>query len=614
MVTSSYGLPPSPPTYMSSPSSYATAAPSSSSHNLSVDETAAGASNGYGSPVRTGAQATPPSGGGWKGAQGAASGALELDFHAALSSGIVRRQEHARAQELVDIRGSVVDLVRQLESSADVDGKFDENAIVVQIDNSLPPVENTMLTEGDRARANLSPGQYQQLEALRKQVAAMIASADSDFVEPYTAIESRIDQVLEVYDGTRNQDGEEEVLSQLRELVKELSTLMAVEIPDTRQLHARAQRTDGRCESFEARRDVVDWTEDMTHAENTLYTEVDSLLDKTSRQAKQSAELLAVLHSMRALSLHVDEERPVEDRSRIKASLDDLNAQEAEEERAFESMSSNLESQLATVKAEHAQHNESITKLETHIRKLLDDLSDAHLNAWRTQKRINAVERSMNLLHKKQRLNTNLAEHEEEEALGLLADSEAQVAVSGMVNNLLDSVTDQFQAIRAKREAKITADVIELSVNRLQLITRKYFKTALSVFAAESSIEILHQEQEAILVKKQRSNAAKKHAWVAECNKNFAEIQSKIDYEEGGKARCVDDMDDLKSLWTEIYDQATVLAVTDPLKAKLGPVKDIWVSTLDQLNDIEKQQLSKIELDNKLDAGFLHNMSFDGSK
>merc|ERR1711916_273990 len=129
------------------------------------------------------------------------------------------------------------------------------------------------------------------------------------------------------------------------------------------------------------------------------------------------------------------------------------------------------------------------------IRKLLDDLSDAHLNAWRTQKRINAVERSLNLMHKKQRLKTNLAEHEEEEALGLLADSEAQVAVSGMVNNLLDSVTDQFQAIRAKREAKITADVIGLSVNRLQLITRKYFKTALSVFAAESSIEILHQDR-----------------------------------------------------------------------------------------------------------------------
>lgn len=97
----------------------------------------------------------------------------------------------------------------------------------------------------------------------------------------------------------------------------------------------------------------------------------------------------------------------------------------------------------------------------------------------------------------------------------------------------------------------------------------KYYKTALGIFAAESSIEILHQEQEGILVKKQRSNAAKKSAWVAECNRAYSEIKSKVDFEEAQKGRMEDQLMELKERWEEIYDLVQSLPLDEGLSGKV---------------------------------------------
>ncbi|KNC54256.1 uncharacterized protein AMSG_10052 [Thecamonas trahens ATCC 50062] len=526
--------------------------------------------------------------------------ALDVDFHAALTTGVARRQEHARAQELVDIRDSVVELLRQFESDSKVEPKFDESPIVQQIDSALPPVINEALNEDDKRRAASEPGRYEQLEQLRNQVQSMAESADPDFAQVFDLIASRVSDVLNVYAGTRNQDGEEEVMAALRALVQELATLQAIEVPDTRELKAKVQVTDAKCGDFEDRRGVVDWTEELTQAEGSLYSEVDTAINQTARQAKQSAELLGVLHSMRALSLSINEVKPAADRARIRAGLESVRTQEAEEERKFEAMSANLESQLATAKSEHDNHVQTVAKLEEHIRRLMDDLSDAYLGAHRSAARMNAVSRSINLLVKKQRLNQSLAEHEEEVALRLLHDTEAHIDAASKINDVLRSASETFHAVRAQRESKVVTEVVDLSIARLNLIIRKYFKTALSVYAAESSVEMLEQEREALLKKKARSNAAQKFAWVADCNKALADLQGKVEYEEANKARANDDLRELEELFDEIHEQASSLA--------LAPIHATWVATRDELKQIEARRLSQVELDNRLDAGFLSQM------
>lgn len=59
-----------------------------------------------------------------------------------------------------------------------------------------------------------------------------------------------------------------------------------------------------------------------------------------------------------------------------------------------------MESDLHNTKAELASNLESVNKLECHIKNLLEDLADAQLATWRTQKRKKAVERSIVMLNK----------------------------------------------------------------------------------------------------------------------------------------------------------------------------------------------------------------------
>lgn len=464
-----------------------------------------------------------------------------------------------------------------------------------------------MLNEEDRARAARGPHNYEALRALLRQVNSIVP--DEDFKPPFGAIARDLREAINVYGSTRNGEGEAELVRALSSLIGELNTLMNADLPDTTSLHARAARADAHCEEFESKRDGADWTDDMTRSEEALYGEVDQVLVKSDRQSKSLLELLRVLHEMKALVLRVDEVKPTEDLNRIEESLRNLQQQEAREDECFRMMLTNLTAELNTCESEHASNREAVEKLTSHIKKLIDDLADAHLTVWRSEKRKRAVERSLQLVAKKKSLNEGLAAHEENETLELRKDATAQVKVAKLANVLLTEATRQFQDIRANHEQRTVADVFELLVNECMLISRKYYKTAISIFAAESSIEILHQEQEGILVKKQRSNAAKKSAWVADCNRQYADVQARIDTETAEKSRMQDELAQLRDNWEDNHSRLLQLNLSDALRARVTPLEDQWRATLARLEQVEKEQLAKIELANHLDAGFLSNMN-----
>eukprot|EP01139_Manchomonas_bermudensis_P020849 Amastigsp_a680082_10.p3 type:complete len:173 gc:universal Amastigsp_a680082_10:532-14(-) len=172
---------------------------------------------------------------------------------------------------------------------------------------------------------------------------------------------------------------------------------------------------------------------------------------------------------------------------------------------------------------------------------------------------------------------------------------------------MASEATAEFQALTAESAAAAANGLCVLLQDQLALLARKYHKSALSVFAANSRIEMRNQEREGMLVKKQRCNAAQDIDGVAACNKAVVEIEQRIAREVDVKDALEGELGELAAQWGEAYRALGSLPVAEADEL-MATQKASWVALIKALQDIEADQHRKMFLSDVLDASFLSQM------
>lgn len=411
---------------------------------------------------------------------------------------------------------------------------------------------------------------------------------------------------LESFEGTRNKSAAAEFLSVLNEIISKIEQLAAVRVPDMRRLHQRAKHADSEAGAFEAVRASSDWTTEMTRQEASVFREVDDVLDATKNQLAECDALHETLASYQVEPVDFDTTTHEEELAAIQAALKRLREREAAEERKFGQIERGLDAQLAKFRSKEEASTNAVASLTSHIRKLLEDLADAHLKAWRDSKKVLIAEKAISLLKKKQRMNKALAEGEEAELLQLEDDVRAAASVTALASDANASIAKSLKEIAVAREQALTIDMADIAKDRLALLERKYRQVSLSVFAAESSVEINRQEQEGARTKKQRANAAKRPELVAAANAELDTLDTKLNEEMDRIADLQRELGTLRDEWETTYDALCELDLDESLRDDLVPIRSSWLDLLGDLRYAEEDTLRLTRLSNTLDSVFLH--------
>merc|ERR1712224_711536 len=97
-------------------------------------------------------------------------------------------------------------------------------------------------------------------------------------------------------------------------------------------------------------------------------------------------------------------------------------------------------------------------------------------------------------------------------------DAKAAVDITGIASDISQSTSKQLSTIAKQHDRALIEKMYDMILHHLKMLKRKYYQVQQAIFASESSVKILDQEVEGILMKKQRNNAAKNPQAVAECN------------------------------------------------------------------------------------------------
>ena len=454
-------------------------------------------------------------------------------------------------------------------------------------------------------RSEEGNSQYSELKTVLQRLQSGQVRAGDKLDALVASVADAVRKALTELDGTRNSEAAKVLLAVLTEIIASIEQLAAVVVPDMRVLHQRAQRAEASAEEFEVDRANSDWTVAMTQREAQVFGEVDTVLDETRAQLRECEAIHQTLYSYQIEPLALDSSSSADDLELVHAALRRLRELEGSEERKYGQLERGLDAQLARFNKKAETSEATVTMLTSRIQSLLGDLADAHAKAWRDRKKVLVCERTMALLRKKQRINQSLAEGEEEELLRLERDVKAAAAAAAIADAVNHDAAASLRAIAQEREADLVTDLFDLYVDHLTLLRRKYYQVSLSVFAAESAVEILRQEQDGVLTKKQRANAAKRPDLVAACNDQLATLETKLNDELDRIATLQDQLASLQDDWEVSMDTLEALDITDAQRTELADVKTAWKALLEQIRAQAAAHRRLVDLDNRLDATFL---------
>lgn len=531
-----------------------------------------------------------------------------LELNSVLSSGSAAREEAAFAASVVDVNGSILQALDGLRSLPVPSDKFDEMAVSSQLDAILPPVSSVLPANADAIAAlrdPTPPGPRGVLEKVRARVAILAdAAANSPAKAPlFAKIAGYCDEAASILQGTRNKAAEILFCLAVSDLLDKIEEVPSAFVQP--ELLARAQNLDQSCGAFEDKRAVEDWTQDSEREEGHLYREVDAVLEASVGHQATNMETYATLTSFKVLPGLLSSEEAQALIARVEDQLAALREEAVAGERAGLLLQEGVDQYLANCRNSQVSAAETVEKLTAHITNLLADLGDAHLALWRETKRINVVAKTQGMITRKMRVNASLAEGEVEQANMLLEDARADVAMTDVTNETNGDVCADLADLAEARLSSVVEELYSMMRARLALIARKHFKLALSGFAVESSVEILKQEREGLLVKKQRANAAQLVANVAECSRAIADIDQRIASEEQRLDAVQDDRAQTREQWEFLFEALSDLALPEHYQDQLLEVQSTWKDDLARLLNMESDQLAMVDLADRLDATFL---------
>lgn len=523
-----------------------------------------------------------------------------------MTTGIAEREERKRVQELVDVREAVaatLDAFNRLEAPG---MRCDDQLITDQLTAVLPPVASqaSLFSELRGLIGSSDAGEVvgAKLRNVLRSVDNAVAGAKPRDLAMLQALQKYGRDVMLALQGSKNSRAELEAALVLQTLLSRIEQIPNVPKPD---FHKLAAQTDVACQAFEDKRATEDWTDAKLREEGHLYREVDLLLDGSIADQEALFASYDTASSFLVPPAALDVTEPEAALKQTQEALAELRAADAGEARAFDQLEMGLVKYRENCVRSQTRAAETVDKLTAHISNLLSDLADAHLALWRESKRVLVVDRSMDLLRKQQAVNRSLEDYEEEQAFMLEKDLSAGIEAAHVVNLANEQVSRELGSIVRRQRDELASTTAAFVVDRLRLLSRKHFKTALATFAIESSLEILKQEREGVIVKKQRSNAAQKPDWVRECNRLFAEVEARIAEEESKLVATQEEQAGVRDAWEALFDRASALDLGETVRAKLTDERDRFYASIEELRGVEKQQLSFIELDDKLDATFL---------
>ncbi|KNC56455.1 uncharacterized protein AMSG_11710 [Thecamonas trahens ATCC 50062] len=540
----------------------------------------------------------------------------QLNLTPVLTSGTVSREENEYAAQVAHAKASIHAALESLGEIPVPSKAFDDVLLSDQLDSALPSAPSILPDNAEAIDAIRSAPDAGTPRTTFAGVRARIATLTTDSaLSPsklplVNKLGAYVDEAAAAIDGSRDVAGETAFCAAVSQLLDKIEGVPSAHLAP--EVLEEAHAVDAQCGVFEEKRAVEDWTLACEQEETDLYTKVEAVLAKTGEAQAVNAETYETLTAFKVIPAELDVDSVRALIAKVEAQLVAMRDAVRAGHRAGAMLSEGVSRYLDSCRKSQVAAAATVDRISAHIASLINDLGDAHMSLWKETKRVNVVEGTMDLIAKKIRVNDVLAEGEEEEAARILTDARAHLAVTGLTNETNGDVSADLADLAQARLATVVEELFNMMAARLALTARKHAKLAFAAFAVESSIEILKQEREGVLVKKQRSNAAQRADWVAQCSREVAEIEDRIASEERRLVEALRDRMAAREAWVFLFDALASLDLPPHYVDQLDTIKAAWDSELEQLKDVETRHLARVELEDQLDATFL-SASFNTS-
>ncbi|KNC46882.1 uncharacterized protein AMSG_03313 [Thecamonas trahens ATCC 50062] len=365
-----------------------------------------------------------------------------------------------------------------------------------------------------------------------------------------------------------------------------------------------AEAVAGACDGFEAKRRGSDWVPELIGEEAKLYRGVDQVLEvcaalggevakyQNDLQAAKEALSLAMMEASDAGS---EREQCVEQAFSLRRMANALEAQPPQ------TLVDVLDAELVRNDAARAVGAQALRSLQDEARLIVAQLAEQQASMWELAKKRALLERAKaSAARRSDELKTAVAT-----ALAKAQDTEARLnarlAVASALAEAAPKVKRLAADVVAETEAVGAEQARALTRAQLALLVRKYHKTALAVFASNARIELRLQEREALLLHKQRANAAQDAEAVADASVGLGHIDDRVAHETECKAALEMELDAVARAWARAYRELEGLA-PEHASSACAEERAAWEEAIGRLQAIENEYLHKSFLSDMLDA------------
>lgn len=537
---------------------------------------------------------------------------VPFDVSALLASGPVASQLAERQAVIGKLAGNISGLIGELAREVPVDAACDTSVFSASVASLLPAVPaDTSGVRTDADRTYKFPLLAARLEAVQGRIKGAKDSTPVAVVQIYKVVAIALERCIEFMRGTANRPEEQAICATVDAVLAAIDRFLSLKVPVTGPLHASARHLDAACVGFEGKRATEDWSQAMISEEQKLYKEVDKILaDLLALGGACEAfytDLMNAREAIGAAGSGKDEAMARVEQNACRERLAQLEKYNLMEGIAFGKLCGVFQTDLNTLKTEQDALRGSVASKAEQLRKLTAELAQEQERLWAADKKealLNAGLAALSQLHAKLRAESN-------ELIGgcnaHLGDIEANIKAAHVTERLAQESSAAFDELIAVESRAAAEDLFALTDERLQLLMRKYHKTALSVFASNSRVEMRNQEREGLLVKKQRCNAAQDIDGVAACNRAIDELEKRIAKEIETKESLEAELGELAAQWGDGYRALGSLPL-DKVVDAVARLKTSWMELIQALQDIEQDQHRKMFLSDVLDASFLNTV------